>query len=69
MKVVFVRAPGYGDDAEFDLDAIPRVGEHVDWDNRSHTVLSVVWCLNDPADGEPGLKPEVHVHLDARHAV
>lgn len=42
MRVEFSRAPGYGDSKELDLDVVPRMGDDVHWDGRSHRVFSVV---------------------------
>lgn len=58
MQVRFNRAPGYGPPpAIADLPAVPRIGELVFLDGRTHRVLNVVWF--------PSEAVSVQVNLDA----
>ena len=65
MEVQFDRAPGYGDNVTLELDVLPRVGDAVHWDGRTHEVRSVTWLLNSLADDDQKLNPVVRVSLDA----
>jgi hypothetical protein len=66
VLVEFNRAPGYGDNVQVEMDVVPRKGETVFWDGRSHAVRSVTWFLNDVDEGPPtAINPTVRVGLSA----
>jgi hypothetical protein len=52
------------DDIHLDLDAVPRVGDVVDWPGISQArtyVRTVVWYLTNDDDGRPLGEPFVYV--------